>query len=200
MTLARARRWAAGLWIAMAVVVWNGLYDLRITLAYLREALRLRTLDRPAAVALVLSKADALFASPAEARAALTDDVLHTALGPLVQLIEQSARVSDAAIFPVTAFGFGKAVLRDDGGERHEAPGSADEPFGDEPIWLLREGESPAPFNLDTLFLWSVLLGLLNQGGNDPKADALCRMLRDDLEAGDPWLVPVKGGVSLATA
>ena len=32
MTLARARRLAIALWIAMAVVVWNGLYDLRITL------------------------------------------------------------------------------------------------------------------------------------------------------------------------
>ena len=32
MTRARARRLAIALWIAMAVVVWNGLYDLRITL------------------------------------------------------------------------------------------------------------------------------------------------------------------------
>jgi hypothetical protein len=32
MTLARARRLAVALWLAMAVVVWNGLYDLRITL------------------------------------------------------------------------------------------------------------------------------------------------------------------------
>ena len=32
MTLARARRWAIGTWIVLAVVVWNGLYDLRITL------------------------------------------------------------------------------------------------------------------------------------------------------------------------
>ena len=32
MTLARARRWAIGFWIVMAVVVWNGLYDLRISL------------------------------------------------------------------------------------------------------------------------------------------------------------------------
>ena len=29
---ARARRLAIALWLAMAVVVWNGLYDLRITL------------------------------------------------------------------------------------------------------------------------------------------------------------------------
>ena len=32
MTRARARRLAIALWLAMAVVVWNGLYDLRITL------------------------------------------------------------------------------------------------------------------------------------------------------------------------
>jgi hypothetical protein len=32
MTLRRARRWALGVWLVMAVVVWNGLYDLRITL------------------------------------------------------------------------------------------------------------------------------------------------------------------------
>ena len=34
MTLGRARRWAIGFWIGMAVVVWFGLYDLRITLSY----------------------------------------------------------------------------------------------------------------------------------------------------------------------
>src|SRR4029450_180705 len=56
--------------------------DLRITLAYLREALRLRTLQEPAAVALVLRKTDALFETPGQARAALTDDVLPQALGP----------------------------------------------------------------------------------------------------------------------
>jgi hypothetical protein len=32
MTRRRARRLAIALWLAMAVVVWNGLYDLRITL------------------------------------------------------------------------------------------------------------------------------------------------------------------------
>jgi len=178
--------------------------DLRITMAYLREALRLRTLPQPATVALVLSKTDALFGSAQQARAALSDDVLHQALGPLVQLIGQSKHVSDAAIIPVTAFGFGKAVLHPDADERPGAPGSAEEPFGDEPIWLLREGEAPEPYNVDTLFLWSLLLGIMNQAGPDlaakPKVDKVCRMLRDDLEAGHPWLVPIKGGVSLATA
>jgi hypothetical protein len=32
MALSRSERLAAGLWIGLAVVVWNGLYDLRITL------------------------------------------------------------------------------------------------------------------------------------------------------------------------
>jgi hypothetical protein len=176
--------------------------DLRLTGAYLREALRLRPADRRAAVALVLTKTDALFDNPEEAREALTDDVLVRALAPLIRLVEKSDHVSDAAIFPVTAFGFGKAVLRDDGDGRHGAE-HEDEAFDDEPIWLLREGEQPDPYNLDALFLWSVLHGLLNLADANPRAkpklDLLCRKLRDDLEAEDPWLVPVKGGVVLAT-
>lgn len=173
--------------------------DLRITLAYLREALRLRTARHPAAVALVLTKTDALFPDAAAARAALTDGVLRRALGPLVSLIEASAHVRDAAVFPVTAFGYGKAVLRSAGPDRTGAPGSADEPFGDEPIWLLREGEAPDPHNLDALVLWSILLGLLNRSGGStgPAADAIGRVWRDDLEGADPWVVPVKGGVAL---
>jgi hypothetical protein len=176
--------------------------DLRIITAYLRESLRLRTLKQPAAVALVLSKMDALFDTPEQARESLTDAVIRKSLGPLIQLIAQSPHVSDAAIVPVTAFGFGKAVLREDGGERQgTAPESLEEPFGDEPIWLLREGESPQPYNLDALFLWSLLMGMLTQAGPDlarqPQLDRVCRMLRDDLEDRRPWLVPIKGGVKL---
>lgn len=177
--------------------------DLRITGAYLREALRLRTIAPNTAVALVLSKTDSMFPSAEAARAALTDAVLHQSLGPLVHLLEESSQVSDAAIIPVSAFGFGKAVLRDDGTNRHGTdPDVFDEPYADEPIWLLKEGESPEPFNLDTLFIWSLLLGILNQGAvkRDPQLDTVCRMLRDDLESGEAWLVPIKGGVSLTTA
>jgi hypothetical protein len=174
--------------------------DLRITVAYLREALRLRSLKQPAAVVLVLSKIDTLFKDAEEARASLPDDVLCKALGPLVHLIDKSARVSDAAIIPVTAFGFGNAVLREPGDEGDGTPPeSADEPFGAEPTWLLREGVAPAPFNLDTLFLWTLLFGLLNREGHDfePESEIgeICRMLREDLDAGDPWLLSLKGGI-----
>ena len=149
----------------------------------------------------MLSKTDALFATPEEARAALTDDVLRSALGPLVQLIEQSEHVSDAAIIPVTAFGFGKAVLRDGRDRAARGAGVGEEPFGDEPIWLLKEGESPRAVQPRHAVPLVAAAGPAEPGDGrrTPKLDTLCRMLRDDLEAGDPWLVPIKGGVALAT-
>jgi hypothetical protein len=179
--------------------------DLHIALAYLREALRLRTREQPAAVALVLSKIDAPFETAEQARNALTDEVLRDSLGPLVHLVEQSANVSDAAIIPTSALGFGNAVRRESGADRHEAPPeSADDPFGSEPIWLLRDGASAKPYNLDTLFLWTLLLGLLRQAGTGAETDeevaAVCRMLGEDLESGDPWLVPLKGEIVLPAA
>lgn len=173
--------------------------DLRITAAYLREVLRRRSLRRPAAVALVLSKIDTLFGSAEEAKAALTDEVLRESLGLLGHLVEQSPRVSDAAIIPVTSFGFGTAVLREPAGEHAGTwPGSADEAFGPEPVWLLREGASPQPFNLDTLFLWTLFLGLLNQAGPegtqaDSEVGELCQRLAGDLDATDSWMIPLKG-------
>jgi hypothetical protein len=173
--------------------------DLRITSAYLREALRLRTLDAPAAVALVLSKIDTLFADADEARGALPDDVLRNALGPLVHLVGKSSHVADAVILPVTAFGFGNAVLRSQGGGPGEAPvDAAGDPFAAEPTWLLKEGAVPRPYNLDTLVVWTLLFGLLNQNAdNGPEGKSevgeLCRLLRDDLLGEERWFLPLKG-------
>jgi hypothetical protein len=175
--------------------------DLRITLAYLREALRLRAREQPVAVALVLGKIDTLFQDADEARKSLTDDVLRTSFGPLVHLIEQSPRVSDAVIIPVSSFGFGNAVLREDRGPREEAHPELleDEPFGSEPIWLLREGVSARPYNLETLFIWTLLFGLLNDEGLEAleehtEVGRLCRTLCEDLDAIDPWFLPLTGG------
>jgi hypothetical protein len=176
--------------------------DLHITLAYLREALRLRAREQPVAVALVLSKIDALFQDADEARRSLTDDVLRTSFGPLVHLIEQSPQVTDAVIIPVSSFGFGNAVLREDRAPREEIhPESEDEPFGSEPIWLLREGVSARPDNLDTLFIWTLLFGLLNDEGpgaleEDTELGLVCRTLCEDLDAIDPWFLPLTGGIA----
>ena len=169
--------------------------DLRITSAYLREALRLRTMDQPAAVALVLSKIDTLFEDAGEARATLTNDVLRSALGPLVHLVDQSTHVSEAVILPVTAFGFGNAVRREGDGGPAEPD---DDPFGSEPVWLLKENAAPQPFNLDTLVVWTLLFGLRAQENPTMLEDrsdigGLCRMLEDDLLGEDRWIVPLKG-------
>jgi hypothetical protein len=176
--------------------------DLRITLAYLREALRRRPPDHSVAVALVLSKIDVLFEDAEAARASLTGELLRNCFGPLVHLIEQSTRVSDAAIIPVTSFGFGNAVLREvDAAHKGGRAESEDEPFGPEPVWLLREGLSAQPSNLDTLFIWTLLHGLLEQAGHgvieeDTELGRICRTLMQDLEAIDPWLLPLEGGVA----
>jgi hypothetical protein len=102
----------------------------------------------------------------------------------------------------VSAFGFGNAVLRDTGGEREGAdPESEDEPFGSEPIWLLREGASAQPYNLDALFIWTLLFGLLNCAGHgildqDAELGRICRTLSEDLNARDPWLLSLKGEIA----
>ncbi len=91
--------------------------------------------------------------------------VLARALGPLVHLIQAIGRTSPMRrSFPVTAFGFRQGgAARTTPGERLEAPRVGGEPFGDEPIWLLKEGEAPQRRTTsDTLFLWSLLLGLMN--------------------------------------
>jgi hypothetical protein len=170
--------------------------DLRITAAYLREALRLRPSPWPASVALVVSKIDALYRDEEEARRTLTDELLREVLGPLVNVVDRSAHAADAAIFPVTAFGFGNGLLREEDDEEQNAEAPADDPFGGEPVWLLREGVAPQPFNLATLVLWSLLFGLLNQETQwegDTSVTDLCRLLRDDLDKENHWLVPFKG-------
>jgi len=176
--------------------------DLRITTAYLREALRLRPADQPVAVALVISKIDTLFRDPDEARSALTDDVLRDALGPLTSMVTKSTRATEGVILPVTAFGFGNAVLREgEGGRDGAAPAGETDPFGEEPVWLLKEGEPPRPFNLDTLLIWTLFCGLLSQGARngleqESEISGICGMLREDLEGEDRWFLPLKGRLS----
>jgi hypothetical protein len=167
--------------------------DLRITLAYLREALRLRALKQPLAVALVLSKIDTLFTDESAARGALSDEVLRGALGPLVDLIENSSQVYAGAIFPVTVFGFGNAVVNGQGEQREgTAAASIDEPFGNEPVWILRDGADAQPFNLDSLFLWTLLFGLKDPEACGEAVRQVGLKLEQDLNAADPWLLTVK--------
>src|SRR5262249_26479471 len=62
-------------------------------------------------------------------------------------------------------------------------------------------GISAQSYNLDTLFIWTLLFGLVNQAGDgraegDTELAPICRTLWDDLGAIDPWFLPVKEGVA----
>ena len=111
----------------------------------------------------------------------------------------RSSRVEDAAIIPVTAFGFGNAMqrkLRPHEDNRNDD--TADHPFSDEPVWLLKDGAVMEPHNLSTLVLWTLLFGLLNQSVKDESDGAaeiaeVCRMLQEDLHSDEHWLAPIKG-------
>lgn len=174
--------------------------DLKITAAYVKEALRHRSEQQPIAVAIMMTKVDTLFPSAAEARRLLPDHVLKEALGPLVNTVVASAKVSDAAILPVSAFGFGNAVLKSD-----EAGEPDDDPDGGSPTiesgeleWVLRPGGTAEPYNFATLMVFSLLFGLLNQevdynGVDEPALARICRLLSEDVDAVEGWYVPVKG-------
>lgn len=174
--------------------------DLHLHASYLREALKVRAPGPPCAVALILHKVDARFVNEAEARAALTDERLRTLLGRLVRIVEGSEKVGQAAIFPISAFGFGNAV------PAPEAP-----PFEvdlvtagssllshDETEWLLKPNVSPAPFNLTALVWWELMAGLLLKPADGREQDLLrlVELLGGDLETMGAWYVPLtcRGG------
>jgi hypothetical protein len=59
---------------------------------------------------------------------------------------------------------------------------------------------SARPYNLDTLLIWTLLFGLLNEEGPgaleaDTEPGRVCRTLCDDLDAIDPWFLPLTGGI-----
>ncbi len=169
--------------------------DLQLQAAYLREALKRRSLARPAALGLVVNKLDAGFSSPNEAREALTDDRLRTALARLVRLAEGSAKVGMAAILPVSAFGFGTTVPAPSGNGR-EAASSAKgcSPLSEgETEWLLKPDVLPHPYNLTGMIWWCMMAGLLLQpaDGRHEELGRVAKMLADDLQAMNAWIVPL---------
>jgi len=169
--------------------------DLQLQAAYLREALKRRSLARPAAFAIVVNKLDAGFGSTNEAREALTDDRLRTALARLVRLAEGSVKVGMAAIIPLSAFGFGTTVPAPSGNGRDVAPTvKGCSPFSEgETEWLLKPDVTPQPFNLTGLVWWCLMAGLLLQpaDGRQEELGRLAKMLADDLRTMDAWVVPL---------
>ncbi len=173
-------------------------FDLNVVRPYLREAINSKKRRRPCSVAIVLTKVDAGFESEEEARAQLPDSRLLQLLGTVVNVVKGApdARVSHAAIFPVSAFGFDNALQIET-----ETPATTDWDHLSfelsEPAYRLKPGASFGAFNIPALVTWSMLGGLWHQEVNshdfdDPLATA-SRSLCADLEAMSAWFVPIKG-------
>jgi len=169
--------------------------DLTVLMPNLRKVLNCRRSARKVAVALVLSKPDAAFSSPEEAKSALTDERLRGMLHRIVTLLESSDRVGLAAIIPVSSFGYGKARKLE---TNSEAPtGEPDKGFSllsqGEEEWVLKSGEMPTPHNLSTLVWWSLMAGIALKpaDSNAQRLAQTARMLAEDLKNTNAWFVPL---------
>jgi hypothetical protein len=173
--------------------------DIALHASYLGDALRRRGNQHPAVVALVLAKADALFETEQEARAKLTAEFLTRALGKLVNTVRVSQRAVEAAIFPVSAMGFGTAMPREGAGHPATVVGGGEDPFEHGEVeYILKPGEAMRPFNVAPLVVWSLLAALMQHdaepaGEGESDMVRVCRMLLGDLEALGAWYVPLKG-------
>lgn len=178
-------------------------YLVQIVNTHLVDWLARRAPGKTAAAAIVLSQTDAGFGSREEARAALTDDVLHRSLGPLVSTLLHDRNVTEAAIFPVSGFGYGAS-------KRLPIAAHVDGPT--RPLGGLFETRSGSlldgpmdPDNLVELFLWAMLSVLMyapiGNGTAAATTDLLefLRPLADDFLALSPWFVPVKGRLRQAS-
>jgi hypothetical protein len=169
--------------------------DLTILAPNLRAALNCRQTDRKVAVAVILSKPDAAFATAQEAQSALDDDHLRGMLYRLVRLLEGSDRVGLAALFVTSAFGYGKARrLEPAGGGNGSVPPKGFSLLSEgEPEWILKEGEMPQPHNLTALVWWSIMAGLLLKKADRRGEELACtaQLLLDDLKAMKAWYVPL---------
>jgi hypothetical protein len=166
--------------------------DLKVTVSYLREALKIRTSDVPLVVALVLTRGDSRYDNPESARRELTDEVLTRSLFPLVTLVRMSNKVSDAAIFFTSAVGFGTAERKPD------AQSNGDVTLAQQDgQWTLKADAHVVPFNVDALAVWTLYHGLYEQKVDEeaPEVRPLGRvleLLKYDLENSNGWIVSVK--------
>jgi hypothetical protein len=171
--------------------------DLTNLMPNLRAILNTRQGDRKVAVALILTKADGAFATPEEAKAALTDDNLRGMFSRIVRLLEGSERVGLAAIIVLSAFGYGKARILEAPAAAANAGKGPARGFSllsqGEPEWILKEGMMPEPHNLTELVWWTLMAGLALKKA-DHHGEELARtvkMLQDDLKAMNAWFVPL---------
>ncbi len=171
--------------------------DVAHALAELRDVVAKRPPDRPLPVAFLLPKCDRIARSAEEARSLMPDEAVRQVLNPLVNFCRVERNIADAAIFPTTTYGWGNSIP----GKDPDRPLDQRRPSfeADDPGDLLRDPNSMKPFNLHALVCWSLLNGLKHQdvyitsNNETPEPVRIARLLAQDLEAMDKWIIPIKG-------
>jgi hypothetical protein len=167
---------------------------LKAAKTYLREALRKRREGQSCSLAIVLSKTDLLFDSSEQAREEISDEHLVEVVQPLVSVARASDLVLNAALLPISAMGFGKAMPLTETTEHADSPIAGRD--DDEPQYVLPPGVMPEPYNTLPLLVYSMAAGLLSVEVDEGRAQELKDLysrLRSDLASLDGWVIPVKG-------
>ncbi len=165
--------------------------DVVLSQAHLRQALHQRTNPRPCSVAIIVSKVDAFFRKEQQAKKELTSEFLTTTLEQLVSTVCNDKSVKNAAIFPISAFGFGNAK---------EAGKFAKNEFAknDRHYVLDRENNKVMePFNVVPLFLWTMVNGMLHHdlSTNDSPLPTVWDSLQSDFQGMDKLYISLKSAL-----
>ena len=171
----------------------------------LQEAIRNSNRKTPLSVAVLLNKVDTLCPTEQTAREQLSDDLLCAEVQDLIHVLQRNALIENAALFPVSAFGFGKTEIRakqpreTDNGDSGRGPAVWQRTArSEEHAYEVRKGESIDPFNVKTVLLWSLLASMMHRevdcvDGEEIPLATVCGKLMGDLRDCDGWFVTLKG-------
>lgn len=172
--------------------------DVQLTVSFIRAALDRRQSASSCSLVVVLNRVDTRYPTAEEGGEKIVGDVLNR-LAALLRPLRDDPRVSQASLFPVSAWGFGTAMVQSSPTARNEVPvlvGGQAKPGGEllagEPEWILKRGISPRPFNVKPLLLWSALAGLGSRtiaslGEAAPEMVRIARLLDQDRQNLEGW-------------
>lgn len=161
--------------------------DLARYQCWLSESIKKRSAKNPVAVAIVLTKLDAVFNSEEDASRQMTEDwLVNKTLKPLVDVVRQGKKrgcVSKGAVIPVSAFGFGNSKRVSKTSEASAAYEDLEEEFA------LGEEAGLNPFNVLTLMVWSFYAAISARQGVLPRK--IEEALDSDLSSDAHWIVQI---------
>lgn len=158
--------------------------DVRLANSFLTQVARSRG-DQPLTVTLILTKTDVCCPTAEDVPTILDRPALASLLRPLLMTVKNAGCIQEAAIIPVSSFGFGNAVpIAKTGGPA-------------EVLHLLKPEAELTPYNVFPLIVYTLLAGIMPLEAPGQRHEALyaqvARMLSEDLASLAGYIVPLKG-------